>query len=73
MSGDIFARDGRPGDALRFRQARRNYGLRVPLADVPAHLACGWRLAEPDLAHLHWSDGRLQLAPPPCFATEDDA
>lgn len=41
-------------------------GLRVPLDDVPAHLACGWRLAElfPEIPS---PDGRELLVPPACF------
>ena len=32
--------------AQQFRERFRAYGVLVPIGDVPAHLACGWRLLD---------------------------
>lgn len=31
-----------------FREHHRAYGLLIPIEEVSAHLACGWRLADPE-------------------------
>ncbi len=48
--------------AAVFRAARRAYGVLMPLDEVPAHLACGWRLVG-DCEDWHGSNVVL-LAPP---------
>lgn len=54
---------------MRNTRHRRSHGARteglfVPLDDVPAYLANGWRLSE-DARLLPDADGRLLLLPPP--------
>lgn len=45
-----------------FRRRRRAYGVRVPTEEISAHLACGWRLADPDEAYHR--EPFAMLAPP---------
>lgn len=54
---------------MKFRRrdsSQRQSGLHVPLDDVPAHLACGWRLAD-DFCDPPRDDERVLLRPPECF------
>jgi hypothetical protein len=53
-----------------FRQRHRAYGWRVPVDDVPAHLACGWRIVE-DIALS--APHELLMAPPPATLERSEA
>jgi hypothetical protein len=48
--------------SVAFRQAHRAYGVRLPIEEVPAHLACGWRLA--DFGDAFLPHDELILRPP---------
>jgi hypothetical protein len=47
--------------AQAFRQRRRASGVFIPIEEVSAHLACGWRVAE-DVATS--APHELLMAPP---------
>ena len=54
------------------RETMRHQGLWVPAHDVPAHLACGWRLAPDEAGGTH-PDRRVLLEPPAELSGEEAA